>query len=239
MGTTAKHCVAEGSATFGATVADAQSESSPIAAQSSAPPSTASSRMPDGDAQAISASATRYLRARCTKCGHPIYYSNTTGLCRVCYRNRWIASRCACGGNKLKPSRCCLACYRREMALRNHRERDLLTLARETGRAGDRRSKLELRAEELFAALSLKFTRNFPIGRFVADFYLPDFRIVVECYGPLHRKNAGCLARDPERAAVIAAAGLGFVILSDLDQHLWWRLLRDATLRSGTSPSPA
>lgn len=109
----------------------------------------------------------------------------------------------------------------------------MLTLARETGRPALRRSNLEVRAEELFEAMGLRFEPNFPVGRFVADFYLPDHRIVVECYGPLHRKRQDAIQRDKDRARVVAEAGYRLVILSDLDMHLWWRSLQDATSMSG------
>ncbi len=119
------------------------------------------------------------------------------------------------------------------MAKRNMNQRDAMTMARETGRAAKRRSSLEVRAEELLVDLGLSFTRCYPFGRFVGDFYLPEFHTVVEVYGPLHRTRPDNVARDIERARLAKTMGLGLIILSDLDQHRWWKLLQDGISKSG------
>lgn len=141
---------------------------------------------------------------------------------------------CSCGEPKGSRSTMCLACYRKTMIARNVDQAGAMALARETA-TGKRRSKLELAAEELFKAMGLAFTTSFPIGRFVADFYLPDYRAVVECYGPHHRWLEANRERDKRRERTIREAGLRFVVLSDLDMHLWWKLLQDGLSTSGTS----
>lgn len=224
---------ASGSPPRGATAQSAPSALLPPQEQSSALPNTSSLPTQDGAPLARSGRAIR----SCSACGKPLSYQARsklkTGLCRRCYDQQHhpragqaTGNRCACGQKKQAMSKTCLACYRRTLPARNINQRDAMTLARETARRT--RSKLELRAEELLVALGLRFERPFPIGRFVADFYLPDHDCVVEVYGGMHRRDPSCLVRDAERERVVLAAGHKFVVLSDLNEHLWWRLLKDA-----------
>jgi very-short-patch-repair endonuclease len=202
----------------------------------SAPQNIESSPRWDGSRQAFSKSV-----IPCAQCERPIRNRSETGLCWLCYRRlyrpnraRWaVKSVCACGKPKTGRATRCQACARVAMGERNRRDRDMLTMARETGRAALRRSSLEVKAEALFRALGISFETNRKVGRFVADFYLPAYHAIVEVYGGMHRQEPA-LTRDRERAAVIAAAGYRFVVLSDLDMHLWWRLLRDGLPMSGT-----
>lgn len=222
----------------GATAENQRSASSPPPASSNALPSTDSLPTRGGEQPGAFG-----RMIGCSVCGLPIRETKSkTGLCWKHvqqayhpYRRRTAKETvCACGKSKRGKSKACLDCYRRQMIRRNSENRDAMTLARETGRSARRRSSLEVRAEELFSALGIEFQPNFAVGRFVADFYVPAYNAVIEVYGPLHRKYADAIARDQERERVVKAAGYRFVILSDLDMHLWWRLLRDGLSMSGT-----
>ncbi|HRG98306.1 MAG TPA: endonuclease domain-containing protein [Polyangiaceae bacterium] len=53
--------------------------------------------------------------------------------------------------------------------------------------------------------LGVRFRRQVVLGPFIADFYAPSARLVVEVDGPVH---AGRRAYDAQRDAVLAARGV-------------------------------
>ncbi|MBI4501754.1 MAG: DUF559 domain-containing protein [Gemmatimonadetes bacterium] len=58
--------------------------------------------------------------------------------------------------------------------------------------------------------LGLKFRRQRPIGRFVADFYCHELRLILEVEGGIH-DNPDRLAADQERTTILE--GLGFRVV--------------------------
>jgi len=62
--------------------------------------------------------------------------------------------------------------------------------------------------------LGFTFRRQFVIGRFVADFFCPDARLVVEVDGAVH---ASRFERDAERDAVMQEMGLRVVHIRNED----------------------
>ena len=67
-----------------------------------------------------------------------------------------------------------------------------------------------------------KFRRQHPIGRFIADFYCDDARLIVEIDGGYH-DEAGQRERDEERAKILEAYALNVLrfsnseVLSDIE----------------------
>jgi len=62
--------------------------------------------------------------------------------------------------------------------------------------------------------LGFMFRRQFVIGRFVADFFCPDARLVVEVDGAVHASRS---ERDAERDAVMQGMGLRVVRVRNED----------------------
>ncbi|MGI6208936.1 MAG: endonuclease domain-containing protein [Anaerolineae bacterium] len=52
--------------------------------------------------------------------------------------------------------------------------------------------------------LGLKFRRQHPVGRFIADFYCAEYKLVIEIDGPVHDQHPG---RDEERDEILSAQG--------------------------------
>jgi very-short-patch-repair endonuclease len=53
----------------------------------------------------------------------------------------------------------------------------------------------------------VRFRRQHPIGPYIADFYAPQFRLVVEVDGPVHERE-DCRVRDAARQAALEDNGL-------------------------------
>ncbi len=53
-------------------------------------------------------------------------------------------------------------------------------------------------------ALGLKWRRQHPVGRFIADFYCAEYSLIVELDGPIHRYQT---ERDAARDARLMEAG--------------------------------
>ena len=60
-----------------------------------------------------------------------------------------------------------------------------------------------------------KFTRQKPLGRFIADFYCSAHRLVVEIDGDSHFMDDGC--RDAGRTAALAALGVRVIRFTNED----------------------
>ena len=64
--------------------------------------------------------------------------------------------------------------------------------------------------------IGMKFRRQVPIGRYVADFYCHDRRLVVELDGPIHSEPAQ-VDHDQSRDAFLRSMGLKVLRLSNED----------------------
>jgi shikimate kinase len=98
----------------------------------------------------------------------------------------------------------------------------------ERGNGGEARRELcrELRqrqtpAEEFFWELvhnrrfdGLKFRRQHPLGRFIADFYCPDHKLAIELDGSIHQRQ---LERDQARDEAISLYGIRVVRIKNAD----------------------
>jgi len=84
--------------------------------------------------------------------------------------------------------------------------------------------------------LDLKFRRQHVIGRFIADLYCAEPRLVLELDGPGHRLVAQS-EYDAARTAHLESRGLRVIRISneDVDEQTLRRLLQDLIRRS---PSP-
>jgi len=69
-----------------------------------------------------------------------------------------------------------------------------------------------LRRKQVFG---LQFYRQKPIGNFIADFYAPKARLVIEIDGSQHQK-AGLAARDAERTQYLEGLGLRVIRFDNL-----------------------
>jgi very-short-patch-repair endonuclease len=60
----------------------------------------------------------------------------------------------------------------------------------------------------------LRFRRQHPIGPFVADFYCPAARLVIEVDGAVHHEQQGA---DPKRDAYMRSLGLSIIRIPAAD----------------------
>lgn len=62
----------------------------------------------------------------------------------------------------------------------------------------------------------VKFRRQFPIGRYILDFYSPEYKLGIEADGGQHYEDKG-KEQDGLRARELAKDGVKIVRFSDLD----------------------
>jgi len=109
--------------------------------------------------------------------------------------------------------------------------------ARELRREATRSERLLWDALRGSRLAGLKFRRQYPLGRFVLDFYCPAIRLAVEIDGDIHDTIQ---VADKERQTMLESIGIRFVRLpaelveSDLDAAL--AAIKQA---GGFNPSPA
>ncbi len=88
-----------------------------------------------------------------------------------------------------------------------------LSAPRQTARARELRKEQTPAEEALWQLLRnrrllrLKFRRQVPIGPYIADFYCPRYRLVVELDGPIHEERRQA-AHDEDRAVYLSILGL-------------------------------
>ncbi len=95
---------------------------------------------------------------------------------------------------------------------------------REKGETNERSRKLRVDQTEAEAALwkllrgrnliGMKFRRQVPLGRYIADFYCHDRRLVVELDGPIHSETAQA-DHDQNRDTFLRSLGLRILRLSN------------------------
>lgn len=75
--------------------------------------------------------------------------------------------------------------------------------------------------------LGLKFRRQYPVGRFIVDFYCPERRLIVEVDGPIHDQQPG---RDEDRDEILSSQGCTVLHLTnaEVEQNLAAALQRIA-----------
>ena len=69
---------------------------------------------------------------------------------------------------------------------------------------------------EFLSYLPEKFTRQKPLGSYVADFYCSSARLVIEIDGDSHFTSDGA-ANDAQRTAVLAALGVRVIRFTNLE----------------------
>lgn len=170
---------------------------------------------------------------RCVDCNKLIAYSATR--CKSCatkLRNNLPEQKptektiCpVCKGRKQSRSRTCLPCYRKKMIKRNMLQAGPLALAREriakSGNSRKRQSKVEKKAEELLVRLGLNYQSQQRFGRYIADFVLPDYSLVVEVNGRYWHSSPEQVERDHKKRQVIEGNGMRLLVLWDDESHLW------------------
>ena len=62
----------------------------------------------------------------------------------------------------------------------------------------------------------VKFRRQFPIGRFILDFYSPEYKLGIEADGGGHYQDAERV-RDERRTSELSQLGVQILRFSDLD----------------------
>ncbi len=62
----------------------------------------------------------------------------------------------------------------------------------------------------------VKFRRQFPVGRYILDFYSPEYRLGIEADGGQHYEDKG-KSEDGLRTRELARQGVKIVRFSDLD----------------------
>lgn len=86
----------------------------------------------------------------------------------------------------------------------------------------------------------MKFRRQFSIGKFILDFYSPEYRLCIEADGGQHYKKEGVL-KDRLRTKELSKLGIQVIRFSDRDilnniagvYEVIWQ-----TMREKTTPSP-
>jgi adenine-specific DNA-methyltransferase len=87
----------------------------------------------------------------------------------------------------------------------------------------------------------IKFRRQFPIDKYILDFYAPELQLAVEADGGQHYEHEGA-ARDAERETVLSAQGMQIIRFSNTDilqnrEGVYEVILRTIERRQKT-PSP-
>lgn len=62
----------------------------------------------------------------------------------------------------------------------------------------------------------VKFRRQFPIGRYILDFYSPEFKLGIEADGGQHYEDKGRL-KDQQRSKELSKLGIRIIRFSDRD----------------------
>ncbi|MEO8678145.1 MAG: DUF559 domain-containing protein [Vicinamibacterales bacterium] len=117
---------------------------------------------------------------------------------RAALRAGW--SRLGSDGRKLR-SRPGLDALKRQWASLGPEERALRT---EPGRRAaqlSNPSSLEVTVARLLDALQIEYTAQYPIGKFIVDFYIPSRQIVLECDGEYWHSLPSAIEKDRRRDA--------------------------------------
>ena len=61
----------------------------------------------------------------------------------------------------------------------------------------------------------VKFRRQFPVGRFILDFYSPEYKLAIEADGGQHFENG--IGIDSERDAMLSTLGVKTLRFSNRD----------------------
>src|SRR4051812_22006014 len=69
---------------------------------------------------------------------------------------------------------------------------------------------------EFLSGLPHKFTRQKPLGRYIADFYCSEKRLVIELDGDSHFDEKG-LRRDETRTVALEASGIRVIRFTNID----------------------
>lgn len=93
-----------------------------------------------------------------------------------------------------------------------------------------RPTKIEAAVYEALVALNLPFMRQYRLGRYLVDAYIPETRTVVEAFGdywhcnprrypngPQTRRQAQAIEHDPRRLIALTAQGYRIIILWEYD----------------------
>ncbi len=62
----------------------------------------------------------------------------------------------------------------------------------------------------------IKFRRQFPVGKYIVDFYSPEYKLVIEADGGQHYEDDGKL-RDDLRTKELSKRGIQILRFSNLD----------------------
>lgn len=87
---------------------------------------------------------------------------------------------------------------------------------RRAARLGNR-SKLEIIVSTMLDALAIAYIPEFAIGPYVADFYIPDQQLIIECDGTYWHGLPGCVEKDAIRDAWMQSRGFTVIRLPEPD----------------------
>lgn len=85
----------------------------------------------------------------------------------------------------------------------------IMPMQGEAGRAHP--TSLERSVESLLRVLSVMSISQYRVGRYLVDFYLPEYKLVIECDGEYWHSRPGAVQRDKARDRYIR--GLGYRVL--------------------------
>lgn len=83
----------------------------------------------------------------------------------------------------------------------------------------------------------VKFRRQFPIGRYILDFYSPEYKLAIEADGGQHYEEKG-KKQDERRTKELSEYGIRIVRFSDLDILNNIEGVYETILEKLTTPSP-
>ena len=78
-------------------------------------------------------------------------------------------------------------------------------------------SSLERTVGALLEALGIEFVPQYPIGRYVVDFLVPDKKLVIECDGSFWHSRPGVPEKDAARDAYLGTQGYRVLRLPQVD----------------------
>jgi len=90
-----------------------------------------------------------------------------------------------------------------------------MSLARAEQSRRKQPTRIELAVRDALTAAGVEFVFQYPIGRYVADFFLPSKNLILECDGDYWHSLPGVKEKDSSRDAYLAARGYRVIRLAE------------------------
>jgi len=96
-------------------------------------------------------------------------------------------------------------------------EKTLLSLSKKF--SSDFKSSLEIITSNILTALSISYKEQYVVGPYIFDFYLPDFKVYIECQGEYWHSLESAVKRDASKSTYLrkAHSDSKFLYLNEVD----------------------